>query len=175
MNIHTIIESSNDCEEAVIKYMEFSEHDAKLRRKLYLFWCVSFFIKFGKAKAMSEIYSFATFDMEHEDSGVRKAAALFEHRYLTFTGMFDFERNIEKDNAAGFTDCNGRLLYLFAPCHKPNSAKYQLTCFGKGRGPLSDSLHHSVEQLKTSGFITTGCFFLSMSEITQIENNYYPT
>jgi len=175
MNIHTIINSAKDVEEAVINYMVFSENDAKLRRKLYVFGCASFFIKFGKAKAMREIYSFATFDMQHEEKKVRDAAAFFEKRYLTFTGMDDFEKNIEKDNAAGFTDCDGELLYLLALCAKTGSAKFQLTCFAKGRGALSDSQHHSVELLKTSGYITTGCVFLSIKEIAQIERNYYPT
>lgn len=166
------IAASDDVAEVVASIYEATENNHKERRRLYVFGRHSIAKKFAMEDVMSEIGVYSLFDVDHENSSVSGGAKIFERIRNRFSGREQFELDLQNDNIAGFL--SGDLMYCVTICVN-SSAKWQVTCWAKGIGALSDSKHYTVDDMFNSGVIPASCTFINKKQILEIESNYYPS
>lgn len=166
-----IIKAANTADDAVVSLFKATEGDSKQRRRMYIWTLSTLTAKFGKQAALSALNSYALFDMFDDNKSVSRAASYLHHRFERFCKIPAFKGQLLKTGMIGVD--TGDLLYVAHHCVKPNSKKYQVTCFAKGIGPISDTQYDDEDTVLNEAFPIESTL-LTATELTSVEQNYLP-
>lgn len=121
-----------------------------------------------------ELAQYATFDAHHCCKRVARAATDMLTELDKIRGYPAFIEAVKAGQLAGFiTD---QLLYVVTPSVKPDTPKYQMTTFARGKGPISDALRDIPEAFVTAQFGLPRCArFIGQSALLAVEKHYMKT
>lgn len=169
--IDDIINSSNNLDEVIVNIHSATDGIPLLRRRMYILYPSVLSTKFGKEKTLTLLNDYALFDMHDESTKISRAATSLHNRFEKMRNIPLFKAELEKNQMVGLV--NQDLLYVAHLCVKPDSKKYQVTCFGKGIGPTGDTQHHSIDDIIESEF-HLGYKVVAIDELTRIEPSFLP-
>ena len=146
--------------------------DFTLLRRLYRF-ARSIFSGVDTFAVYEALSVYAHFDSDHQDARVATAAKALINQLEKMRGFPDFIAAVKRGELAGFIA--GDLLYVATPSVKPDTPRYQLTTFARGRGPISDALRNTPEDFVTANFaLPNSARFLDQERLLAIEHEFYP-
>ena len=146
--------------------------NATYLRELYRHAPVLF--KKSRSVIFEELAQYATFDAQHCCKRVARAATDLLTELDKIRGYPAFIEAVKGGQLAGFITDD--LLYVVTPSVKPNTPKYQMTTFARGRGPISDALRECPEDFVTAQFgLPRAARFIGQSDLLAIEKHYLKT
>lgn len=131
--------------------------------------------KFSEEESRRAIYANAIYDADHEnDRRLANKAKMAIARWHGFNGRNDFIRDYKNNGIAAMV--YGDILYVAAPCQKPDSKEIQLSKYCQGMGASGDTVRDTIEEIadtgNAGGGIPNTAKHISYDELLKIEEQY---
>lgn len=169
--ITEIINNNTDLDTTLACMSEATDNDPKLRRRMYVGTPAILAQKYDPSLVLLSLNDYALFDFDDDNKALGLAAKALHNRFEQKRNIPLFISELETNNMVAMV--GEELMYVVHLCVKPNSKKYQVTCFGAGIGPIGDKQHDTIEAILDVGFCAQSKIFRA-KDIPSVEQRFYP-